>query len=163
MLIIGLLLEAAAIYYCFVPRGWNALTAFGGMLFLQAAGVVHPDPQQLWFWGAAAFIVLALSVLLPAPVVSSRRGVAYIVIATVAGLLLGLLISANVMVLGGVLGAVCGALAYSRTPAGKTLDFPSRRFVNYLAAKALPPVITLSIMAITLVLALDAPHSVLLN
>lgn len=157
--IAGWILAATAVVFCFVPRGWAAVAAYLSMVCFHLAGVVDVASSQLWFWGAAALIVLGLSVLLPYPVVTSRKGVPYVVVAAIAGLAVGLLISPNMAVLGGVAGAFCGALAYSRTPAGRFLDFPSRKFVNYLCAKALPPVITLSILAVTLILMLNSPSS----
>lgn len=162
-LIIALLFFAAAITFCFIPRGFSALLAFAGMVFADVSGYAEVDSSQLWFWGAAAAIVLAIAVLLPVPVATSRRGVAYVVVGTIAGLMVGMLISANVMVLGGVLGAVGGAVAYASTPAGRSLEFPSRRFVNYLCAKALPPVITLAIISVTVILLMAQPHNNLLT
>lgn len=158
LIILGIILLCGAIFFCFVPRGWSAITAFAGLLCLHFSGVAPVENSQLWFWGLAALIVLGLSVLLPAPVVTSRKGVGYIVIGAIAGLTVGLVISANVMILGGVAGALCGALAYSRTPSGRFLEFPSRKFINYLCAKALPPVIALSIVAVAVVMMLHAPH-----
>ncbi|MCM1109814.1 MAG: hypothetical protein NC336_01250 [Clostridium sp.] len=163
LMILGAFLLGIATAFCFIPRGWSALAAFAGMICLNWSGAIDVAGEQLWFWGAAAVIVFGLSVLLPTPVVTSRRGVAYVVVATIAGLFVGLLVSANVMVLGGVVGAFCGALAYSRTPAGRVLDFPSRRFTDYLCAKALPPVITLSIVAIVVMLFIGSPHIALLT
>lgn len=150
LIILASLLMTGSVVFCFIPRGWSAVCAFAGMVLMWCTDHTMLAVSQLWFWGAAAFIVLAIAVLLPLPVVRSRQGVAYVVVGTVAGLLVGLLVSPAVMVLGGALGAVCGAMAFSRTPMGAKLDFPSRHFVNYLCAKALPPVITLSIVAVTL-------------
>lgn len=162
LIILSSLLLLAAVIWCFIPRGWSAVCAFAGMLLLWLSGTSTLHGSQLWFWGAAAMIVLGLSVLLPTPVVYSRRGVGYLVIGTIAGLFVGVLISQAAMVLGGVAGAFCAAMAYSRTPAGKMLHFPSYNFLNFLCAKALPPVITLSIVAVTL-LSLFSPMLDYLN
>ena len=53
----------------------------------------------------------------------------------------GLVISHAWMIIGGVAGAILGGIAYSKTPAGKALGFPSSKFLNYLCAKGLPAVI----------------------
>lgn len=151
-LITGAAAIVAAIVLCFIPRGYSALLAFLGMVIFRAGGYAAVSSEQLWFWGAASLIVLAIGILLPVTVATSRRGVGYVTVATATGLFVGVLISPNAMVASGAVGAVCGAMAYSFTPAGKVLDFPSRNFVQYLCAKALPPLITLSVIAITVVL-----------
>lgn len=161
--IITAMLFVAAILFSFIPRGWSSLLAFAGMLCAKFGAGAMIDSSQLWFWGLAALIVFAIAVLLPVPVVTSRKGVAYLCLAIIAGLLVGFAISPNTMILGGVAGAFLGALAYSRTPAGSKLEFPSRKFVNYLSAKALPPLISLSIIATVLVSMENLPHNIFLT
>lgn len=161
--IIAILFFLSAILFCFMPRGWSAILAFAGMLCCKFGADAMIDSSQLWFWGAAAVIVLAIGALLPVPVVTSRRGVAYVCVAVIAGLLVGLAISPNAMILGGAVGAFIGAFAYSHTPAGAKLVFPSRQFVNYLCAKALPPLISLSIVATALVSFAHHPHNIFMN
>ncbi|MDE6396676.1 MAG: hypothetical protein K2K84_05345, partial [Muribaculaceae bacterium] len=51
---------------------------------------------------------------------------------------------------GACLGAFLGALAFSRTAAGRPMHFPSSKFFNYLGAKGIPPVVTLSMVGLTL-------------
>ena len=47
-----------------------------------------------------------------------------------------------------ILGAAMGQLAYSRTPAGKWMLFPSTQFWRYFAAKGLPAIVAVSIVCI---------------
>ena len=63
-------------------------------------------------------------------------------IASVAGTLIGMILSQAAMIVGAATGALCGAVAYARTPRGKVLDCPSARFFNYACAKGLPATVT---------------------
>lgn len=134
-----------------MSRPWASLVAFGALcvLFLQPVSAVSVG--TLLFWGIASLIATAICVLLPGDVQRSRMGVAYLLVGTVAGAFVGLIISTAGMIVGAVLGAVCAAVAYSRTPAGRTIDFPSAKFFNYLCAKGLPIVVTVCEVTITVV------------
>jgi hypothetical protein len=67
-----------------------------------------------------------------------------------AGGMLGILLAPRIMVLGVILGAAMGQLAYSRTPAGKWMLFPSTQFWRYFAAKCLPAIVAVSIVCIAI-------------
>lgn len=151
-IIIACLLFTGALLLLFFSRRYAALLAFLGMLLLKIADVVPFASDQLWFCGAAAMIVQGLEVLLPGRIIRMRLGVGYMTVASIAGLLIGLLISPNVMLIGGIVGLIAGGMAFSFTPQGRTLEFPSRRFVSYLCAKGFTLIITLSIIAESLML-----------
>lgn len=149
LIVIGSLLLTAAVVLAFRPSRWSAPTAFVGMIMFYLAGwLLTVDVWTLVFWGAATAIVVGIDYLLPREVVDSSRGVGYIVGATLAGTLVGLLVSDHGLIIGAVVGAFLGALAYVRTPAGRDIAFPSKKFVNYLAAKGLPAVVTMCIIGI---------------
>ena len=65
-----------------------------------------------------------------------------------AGGMLGILLAPRIMVLGVILGAAMDQLAYSRTPAGNWMLFPSTQFWRYFAAKCLPAIVAISIVCI---------------
>lgn len=158
--IAGTLLLTAAIVLSMRPSRWNAPTAYAGLWCFIGSGNIVLSVEQEIFWGVAAALVLALGYMLPREVADSRRGVAYIVGATLAGTLVGMIVSGAGMIAGSVVGAFCGALAYSRTPGGRDIDFPSSQFFNYLAAKGLPAVITMCIIGIVIAL-LASQHAIL--
>lgn len=54
------------------------------------------------------------------------------------------------IIIGSAIGALLGALAFAKTNSGKSLNFPSRQFFNYLAAKGLPIIVTASIIGVTI-------------
>lgn len=140
--ITGVLLLAAGVVLAFMPKSWSAPVAWLGLLLLRLGADVDAPWSTLLFWGCAALIAWGICVLLPKAVANSRMGVGYIVGASLAGTLVGMLLSAAGMIVGSALGAFCGALAFSRTPAGSVMRFPSRQFFNYLCAKGLVAVVT---------------------
>ncbi len=143
MTIFASLLLATSVVLAFLPSRWSVVTAWAGLLLTGIGSGVDIGVTIYIFWGVAAAIVMALSYLLPPDITRSTRGNGYIVGAALAGALVGLVLSHAGMIVGAVLGAFCGAMAYSRTPAGTTLAFPSGKFLNYLCAKGLPAVITM--------------------
>lgn len=140
--ITGVLLLAAAVVLAFVPKPWSAPLAWAGLLSLAISDTIESSSSILIFWGIAALIAWGINIMLPRAVARSSMGVAYMTGAALAGTSVGMLLSGAGMIAGSVLGAFCGALAFSRTPAGNTLHFPSKQFVNYLCAKGLPAVVT---------------------
>ncbi|MCX4289931.1 MAG: hypothetical protein OSJ46_10585 [Duncaniella sp.] len=137
------LLLTLSVILAFIPSRWSVVTAWAGLTLTGIGSEIAIGAASYIFWGVAAAIVIALSYLLPPDITRSTRGNGYIVGATLAGALVGLVLSHAGMIVGAVLGAFCGALAYSRTPAGSALAFPSGKFLNYLCAKGLPAVITM--------------------
>lgn len=138
MLIGGLVLT-------FISNRYAVAAAYAGMLGI---GLILPTvpTTALIFWGIATVIVVALGFMLPKTVVNSRRGVGYIAGAALAGAFVGMVMSHEWMIIGAVVGALLGGIAYSRTPAGKVMEFPSSKFFNYLCAKGLPAIITVCIV-----------------
>ncbi|MCM1355577.1 MAG: hypothetical protein NC212_04120 [Staphylococcus sp.] len=148
ILVVSILLLIGGIVLTFMSNRWAILSAFAGMCGVSCS-IVYDHTDSLIFWGVAAVIVIALQYLLPRNVVESRRGVGYMAGAALAGAFVGMVISHGWMVVGAVIGAVLGAIAYSRTPVGKMMEFPSSKFLNYLCAKGLPAVITMCIVGTT--------------
>lgn len=144
IIIVCLLLLIAGIILTFMSNRWAVLAAYAGLLGI-GLSVVHPTATPLIFWGVATVIVILLQYLLPPNISTSRRGVGYIAGAALAGTFVGLAISHEWMIIGAVAGAILGGIAYSRTPAGAVMEFPSSKFLNYLCAKGLPAVVTVCI------------------
>lgn len=140
MLILTVIFLLAGLGLVFVSNRYGILVVYAG-LCAAAVKASLPTTSTLIFWGVATVLVLILSFMLPKSISGSRRGLGYIAGAALAGALVGLVISHAWMIIGGVAGAVLGSIAYSRTPAGKALGFPSSKFLNYLCAKGLPAVI----------------------
>lgn len=147
---IGLMLCLAGVVATFFSRGWSALVGYAGLLVIYLWGDAGVSSAQAWFWGVAALIAWGICMMLPSMIARSRAGVGYITGAALAGAFVGMLISHAGMIVGAVVGAFCGALAYSRTPGGKAIEFPSSKFLHYLCAKGLPAVVAICIMCVAI-------------
>lgn len=142
--ITGALFSMASLVLMFVQWRWTAVVAFVGLLLTVLGSSGFAGAMLPLFWGFAALVVIGLNYMLPREVVASRLGVGYIGLGGLTGLVLGYLISVNVMVIGAVVGIALGGLAFSMTHSGRHLDFPSARFLQYLCAKGLPSAVVLS-------------------
>ncbi len=147
LLIITIIIIATAAILSFFNTTYASVVAFIGLC---ATGLI-PGCELSWptyiFWGIAVLIVVSLGFILPRQIVSSRLGMPYICGASLAGMLVGMALSSHAaMVAGAFVGAVLGGVAYAKTPAGNVLEFPTSKFLNYLCAKGLPVVVTMSII-----------------
>lgn len=148
--IVSLIIAAAAVVANFMSRRWSCLLSFIAFALLYFLGNVAIPLQQMWFWGTSALLGWGICVLLPAQVMHSRHGLGYIAGGALVGAFIGILISLPFIVIGSLAGAFCGALAYSRTPSGAALRFPSKQFLNYLCAKGLPAAVCMCVAALIL-------------
>lgn len=145
MAVVAGILLTLSVILSFLSNRFSSLVAFCALC---ATGLTFMLDISMWtyiFWGIAAIIVTTLNFMLPPHISSSRLGLSYIATAALAGTLVGLVVSHAGMVLGAVVGAILGGVAYSKTPQGKLLEFPSSKFLNYLCAKGLPVIITMCI------------------
>lgn len=149
--IIGLVALAGALATLFVSWRWSAAVAFAGMCLIAWGNPGVVRAVMLIFWGVAAAIVVAINYMLPAAVATGRMGIGYIAGGALLGTLTGYLLGPGAIVLCDVVGTFLGALAFSRTPAGRHLDFPSSKFIQYLCAKGLPAAVTLAIIAFSVI------------
>ncbi|NBH91588.1 hypothetical protein [Duncaniella muris] len=140
LILITVILLLAGLGLVFASNRYGIIAVYAG-LCVAAVKASLPTVSTLIFWGIATVIVVVLSFMLPKSISGSRRGLGYIAGAALAGAMTGLVISHAWMIIGGVAGAILGGIAYSKTPAGKALGFPSSKFLNYLCAKGLPAVI----------------------
>lgn len=149
--ILGLAALLAALITLFISWRWSAAAAFAGMCLITLGNPGVARPMMLIFWGIAAVLVVAVNYMLPPTVADGRMGIGYIAGGALLGTLVGYLIGPGAMVLCDVIGVFLGALAFSRTPRGRHLDFPSSKFIQYLCAKGLPAAVTLAIIAYSVV------------
>lgn len=146
--VVGMLLLIAGVTLCFLSNPYAVAAAYTGMLAVGLTAV-HSSATSLIFWGVAAVIVLVIQYLLPRNVARSRLGIGYIAGAALAGAFVGMVMSHGWMIVGAAVGAILGGIAFSRTPDGAGMEFPSSKFLNYLCAKGLPAVVVMSIAGTT--------------
>ncbi|MCI9286131.1 MAG: hypothetical protein HFJ91_10190 [Muribaculaceae bacterium] len=143
--ILASILLVMAVVMSFFTSTYAAAIAFLGLCCAGLLPGEHLSVASYVFWGVAMVIVIALGFMLPPGVARSRKGLPYIAGGALAGMAVGLTFSHAALVAGAFIGAVLGGVAYARTPQGKVLEFPTSRFLNYLCAKGLPAVVTMSI------------------
>jgi len=135
---------------------WSAGASFASWRWAAATGYlalwplyylpefIIPD-SVMTFWGIATLIALGINYMLPFKVATSRVGMPYIAGGALCGTMVGLIAASQAgLICGAVAGALCGGIAYSRTPRGRDLRFPSTGFFNYLLAKGLPLTVVMS-------------------
>lgn len=148
--IVALVAGFMAILRPYVP---GAVLAYVGLWLLRWSGVIHPSAGLLTSWGIIVAVVVVIDLLLPPAVARATNGMAHMGVGGLVGLFVGMTgFSLAWAVTGAATGVVLGALAYTRTPGGRSLGFPSSRFFQYLCAKGLPAVVTLGLIGIALLL-----------
>lgn len=129
---------------------WRFTPATAWLTLLLIWGIASGN--TIIFWGITAAIALGINYMLPTEIAKSRVGVSYIAGGALTAAIAGTLLSTWGTVIAAALGAILGSLAYSRTPSGKVLEFPSKKFFNYLCAKGLPITVNISLIVIYITL-----------
>ena len=151
LLIAGIACLVAALLLVLWPRWVAAVPAFAGLALMHWSYVIDVKTMTFIFWGIATLITAGLFYLQPSGEPDGNRSSnLYVGFTAMAGGMLGILLAPRIMVLGVILGAAMGQLAYSRTPAGKWMLFPSTQFWRYFAAKCLPAIVAVSIVCIAI-------------
>ena len=127
-----------------------AVPAFVSMVLLHVSTYIFLPVKTIVFWGVATLMVTALRWLLPQGELSGERSANLIIgVSSLAGCLLGILVGARFMVLGVIMGALVGTMAFSRSPQGRWIMASHKTFVSFFCAKALPAVVAVSIVGIS--------------
>ena len=149
LLIAGVACLVVALLLVLRPRWVAAVPAFAGLALLHWSYTIDVKTMTFIFWGIATLITVGLFYLLPKGEPDGHQSSnLYVGFTAMAGGMLGILLAPRIMVLGVILGAAMGQLAYSRTPAGNWMLFPSTQFWRYFAAKCLPAIVAISIVCI---------------
>lgn len=112
-------------------------------------------------WLSITIVVMVVTLMQPNVVRKSSRGVGYITVGSIAGMVVGLLglsvteditMRYSVMVVACAAGTFFGYLMYTNTPTGR-MDRPGHQsFFGYLLAKGFPTAITVMQIGVALVL-----------
>ena len=151
LLIAGILCLVAAVVLVLWPRWVAAVQAYAVLWLLHLSYYIAVPMMTFAFWGIATLITVGLFYLSPSgePDGHSDSNL-YVGLTAVAGGMLGILLAPRILVLGVILGALAGQFAYSRTPKGKWMLYPSTQFWRYFAAKCLPAIVAISIVCIAI-------------
>ena len=151
LLIAGVACLVIALALVLWPRWVAAVPAYAGLVLMHWSYTIAVPVTTFVFWGIATAITIGLYYLSPSGEPDGNRSSnLYVGFTAMAGGMLGILLAPRIMVLGVILGAAMGQLAYSRTPAGKWMLFPSTQFWRYFAAKCLPAIVAVSIVCIAI-------------
>jgi hypothetical protein len=151
LLVLGVVCLTGAVVLTVRPWRWTiaAVAAFAGLCLLHWSKYIYLPLKTFIFWGIATLIVVGITRLSPKGEPDGKNtSNLYIGVSALAGCLLGILVSARIMILGVVLGAIIGQIAYSRTPDGKWMKFPTSTFIKYFCAKSLQVIVTVSMIGI---------------
>lgn len=150
LFVVGIVAMVLALVLLLWPRFPAVVPAYAGMLCLHLSTFIYLRTFSLIFWAVAAMIVLMLKFMTPKGEPDGHgESNLYVGLSTVAGAMLGLVISPSLIVLGAIIGSLIGVMAYSRTPNGKWIQPPSANFFQYVGTKCLPAVVAVSILGIT--------------
>lgn len=158
MTVLAIILFAVAIVLAYLATSWSAAVAYAALILMNAGTHSHLGTWNIVFWAIASAIVIAAAWLQPAKSPARQvltQGTAYVVTATMAGMLVGLLTTEAGMIIGAAVGAFLGALAFSRTPHGARVAFPSTEFVQYLAARGLSSIVTMCMLGLGITLLIN--------
>ena len=153
LLILGIILLASSVYFNLRPHIPAVIPAYGGLWVLQWGEWLTMPSVMLSYWGVMVMIVIIITSMQPQTIVKATQGLPHITIGSVCAMLTGATIGYAAMVIGAFAGAIVGGIYFARTPKGKGLAFPSKRFLQYLCAKGLPTVITVSLLGIAIMVA----------
>ncbi len=151
LLVLGVLCAAGAVVCLIKPWLPAALPAYAALCLLHWSTSIYLPVKTFVFWGLATAICLGISYMSPKGEPDGHNtGNYYIGIGAIVGCLLGILVSARIMVLGVVIGALMGQMAFSKTPHGKWLKFPSVTFIHYFCAKSLQAIVAAAMVGIAI-------------
>ena len=152
LLIVGVACLIAALVLVLKPKWVAAVPAFIGLVLMHLSYYIAVPGMTFAFWGIATLITVGLFYLSPKGEPDGHKSSnLYVGLTALAGGMLGIILQHPAfIVLGTIIGAVVGQMAYSRTPNGKWMLFPSTTFWRYFAAKCLPAIVAVSIVCIAI-------------
>lgn len=144
ILAIASLLGGAAMIMAFFRRLPAVVVAFASMIVASLSDMIVFTANQLWFWGIAAAIALAIEYTVRPPQSNTRA--IYTVAGALAGAVIGLAMGTEAaVIIASVVGSLLGYMAYGMTPAGRK-EGSVRPALDDLASVALPAVVNFSIL-----------------
>lgn len=128
-----------------------ALLAFVALCLLHWSSFISLPVSTFLFWGAATIVLLLINYLSPRSLsVEASTAALYIAVASMGAMLIGMAVNPAYMVLAAFIGAFLGEFAFSRTPKGRYITFPSSVFIHYFCAVGLGIIVTVSMMGLAL-------------
>lgn len=173
LVIISCLLWALAIWLLFSRQALAPVASFLALATLAAARTPEGYPMlplnstMLIGWLCMTLVVAAATLLQPAPIRVQNRGMGYMTVGAIVGMVVGLLgsgVSTTPAVLYSITiaaiacGVFLGYLLFTRTPGGVAVAPGSGNFFRYLLAKGFPTAITVMQAGVALTLFIAVSH-----
>lgn len=146
--ICSLLLSLVLMVFPVIPA---AIASYGALCLLHWSEYITVAESTFIFWGIATLLLMTIARMSPrAEWKVVRQENVYIAIGALAGMLLGMTLSASVVVLGVAIGGILGLLAFVNTPKGKLSGFSLSTFIHYFCTKGLPVIIAMAMIGIAI-------------
>lgn len=157
IIILSCLLWALSLWLLFRRQMLAPAASYLALLTLSFAkssegGQLLPINNVILIGWLAMTLVVMIATMLQAPALQAqRRGIAYMTVGAIVGMILGLLgltagaadsLLYSIMIVATALGTFLGFLLFTRTPDGTDVSLSSGRFFRYLLAKGFPVAIT---------------------
>lgn len=165
-IISAILLWLAAGWMLFRNQILAPALSFLGMLVMSYASTSEGIPlipingTILMGWLGMTLVVMAATAMQTQAIRAQQRGMGYMLMGALTGMVLGLLgfsfslplqMLYGIMVLATAAGLFFGYLFFTRTPEGVNVGFRSGHFFRYLLAKGFPVAISVMILGVVLV------------
>ena len=148
---IGVSFLAVSVFFMIRQKLPAYIFAFMALCILHISTAICLPVSTFIFWGIASLIVLVIDLLSPkGDPDGSWYGNLYLAVGALAGLFIGMSIDAAIMILCTIIGTAFGQFAYSRTPKGCWVKFPSSIFIHYFCAKGFKVIATTAMIGIAL-------------
>lgn len=161
MWIIAIFLFCGAVTLLFYKQVLAPVAAFTGLALCSVANLLPVTTPMIFSWLSMSLIVMGATYMQPQAIQQQKRGMGYIVIGGIAGMMTGLLtfgmnvmpVTVNgTMIVGTAAGVFLGYLLFTRTPRGKKVAIGTGNFFRYLSAKGFPAAIAIMQIGVALVL-----------
>lgn len=158
LIILGTICLFAGYIFSIKPVIPGVLVSYIGLWMFKWSHFFYIPQSTLTFWGIAILIILGIDFLSQKDKSQSLTGPIYIGIGSLAGMILGMLFDYSMIIVGAFIGSVLGEFAFSKTPLGKNLTFPSSVFIHYFCAKGLRIIIATSMLGVILEMFISEIH-----
>lgn len=150
LIILGTICLFAGYFFSIRPFIPGVMVSYLGLWMFKWSHFFYIPQSTLTFWGIATLIILGIDFLSPKDKLESSTGPVYMGIGALTGMALGILIDPSMIIVGTFIGSILGELAFSKTPRGKDLTFPTSIFIHYFCAKGLRIIIATSMLGVIL-------------
>lgn len=166
LIIISCIFWGLAFWFLFGRQTLAPAFSYLAMLLLSFAKengypVLPLNSTILIGWLCMTMVVMLSAMLQPEQIRRQTRGMSYLIVGAVVGMVLGLLgfsigddlnFRYGLMIIATALGTALGFLLYTNTPDGRPVKPGSGNFFRYLLAKGFPTAITVMQLGVVLVL-----------